>query len=83
MAHELKLSNFSILTSEPLSASRKVKLDSAVLAARSHIATARLKSFEALACTCRPGVVLADLPPASSSTCRPSSAAATPTPSAP
>lgn len=62
MAYTLKLSNFSIITAEELSLPRANRLVSAVLAARSRIAEARMKSFEALACLQRPGVVLDDLP---------------------
>jgi len=63
MAYTLKLNNFSIITSEELSPSRKVKIVSAVLAARTMIANARTKTFEALAFLGRPDAVLQDLPP--------------------
>jgi len=63
VSYTLTLNNFSVTTSEELSGSRKVKLVSAVLAARTYIANARSATFEALACLARPDLVADDLPP--------------------
>lgn len=60
--HELKLHNLSLWTNEPLSNTRAATLMSAVQIARGKIATAREKTYEAIACTLRPGFELDDLP---------------------